>query len=439
MEFSYIARPKSCPYGRFIALAADWLTPRRVKAYAVLLPLVSLAVLVIDCFVKGSLWFLYKGDFILYYTGGRYFLTGRLNELYDFAGQNLFQSQTLRLATRQFTPFNHPPFTALFYAPFAMAGFEWGLVLWLAAGSAALFLAWRMLHRELAPLSASSPLRLALWSFCFYPTIAWVLADQNSAFTLLIYTMTYVELRRGRDLTAGAVLGCLMYKPQLALTPAFLLLFKGRFRALTGFLLTSCLLIGVGFLLSPKATLDYARALPQIAELPFLPSYPIEKMHNFYGFSILLLSQWLPARIVESVAFFLMASGLLVVASWWHTTPWQPATRQWNLTFAYTLALGLLISPHLMLYDLMALLLPIAIVSGVYPKRPEYLLDGGPLLVWTAFVWLAVFVSTYAASAMLQITGGLGIPKFAVQLSVPIIFGWAVVGRAVMLRGGDAP
>ena len=120
----------SRPYEHFIAVAADWLTAKRAKTYAVLLPLVALAVMVIDCLVKGSLWFVYKGDFILYYTGGRYLLSGRMNELYDFAAQEVFQLETLRLGVAQITPFNHPPFTTLFYAPFAMASFEWGLLFW---------------------------------------------------------------------------------------------------------------------------------------------------------------------------------------------------------------------------------------------------------------------------------------------------------------------
>ncbi len=331
-DSSVIVRDSSRPYERFVAAAADWLTAKRVKIYAVLLPLVCLAVMVIDSLVKGSLWFVYKGDFILYYTGGRYFLTGRLNELYDFAAQEVFQSETLRLGVPQFTPFNHPPFTPLFYAPFAMASFELGLLFWSAAGLVALMLAWRVLHQELSALSIYSPLRLTLLSFCFYPTIAWILANQNSAFTLLIYTTTYVQLRRRRDLAGGAILGFLLYKPQLALTPVFILLVKGRLRALMGFFLTSSLLIAVGFLMSPKAMVDYARVLPQIAQLPFVPGYPIEKMHNFYGFCVLLLAHLFSVRVVECAAFLLMVGGLLIVAAWWRTVPWKPATRQWNLT-----------------------------------------------------------------------------------------------------------
>jgi Glycosyltransferase family 87 len=343
----------------------------------------------------------------------------------------VFQLETLRLESAQFTPFNHPPFATLFYAPFALASFEWGLLLWSAAGLAALWLAWRLLRQELSVLSKHSPFSLALLSFCFYPTVAWILANQNSAFTFLVYTMTYVQLRRGRDLAAGASLGLLLYKPQLALTLVFLLFIKARFKAVTGFLLTSTLLIAVGIMLSPRAMSEYMRVLPQIAELPFLPGYPVEKMHNFYGFCVLLLAGFFPIRVVESVAVLLMVGGLLIVAAWWRTVPWQPATRQWNLNMASTLALGLLISPHLMVYDLMVLLLPIAILCATYPTSAgERLLDGGRLLVWTALLSAFVFVSTYSTSLMLEATAAFALPKLAVQFSVPIIAGWAVVGHS---------
>jgi hypothetical protein len=417
-------------YDGFVVAAADWLTARRVKIYGISLPLICIAVILIDCFLKGSFWFVYKGDFILFYTGGKYLLANRLDDLYDFAGQQIFQLQTLRLEVAQFTPFNHPPFATVFYAPFAMAGFEWGLLLWSAAGLLALWLAWRLLQQELPALAKHSPFGLTLLSFCFYPTIAWILANQNSAFTFLIYTITYVQLRRRRDLAAGATLGLLLYKPQLALTLVLILSVKARLKAVTGFLLTSGLLIAVGFLLSPRAMSEYLRVSPQIAELPFLPGYPIERMHNFYGFSVLLLSNLFSRRVVEFVAASLMVGGLLVVGAWWRTVPWQPATRQWNLSLASTLALGLLISPHLMVYDLMVLLLPIAIVYATYSINPsEHLLDGGPLLVWTALVYGFVFVSTYSTSLMLQASTALGLPKLAVQFSVLIIVGWAVVGH----------
>jgi Glycosyltransferase family 87 len=417
-------------YARFISAAAGWLTAKRIKIYSLSLPLVCLAVILIDCLVKGSAWFVYKGDFILFYTGGKYLLGDRLDRLYDFAGQQVFQSETLRLTQAQFTPYNHPPFATLFYAPFAIGSFESGLLFWSAAGIVALWLAWRFLQTEFSAASVSSPLALTALSFCFYPTIAWILANQNSAYTLLIYTVTYVQLRRRQDLAAGATLGLLLYKPQLALTLVFVLFFKRRFRAVTGLLLTAALLIALGWAMSPTAMSDYFRILPQIAELPFLSGYPVEKMHNFYGFSLLLLGNVFSRRVVELAATALMIAGLFIVTMWWRAVAWEPTSRQWNLTMASTLALGLLISPHLMLYDLMALLLPIAIVSVIYGKsHGQRRLDGGPVLVWTALMYAFAFVSTYWTDFMLQATAALGSPKFAVQLSVPIVFAWAVVAH----------
>ena len=76
--------------------------------------------------------------------------------------------------------------------------------------------------------------------------------------------------------------------------------------------------------------------------------------------------------------------------------------------FAATFAFGLLISPHLYLYDLMLLLLPLAIVLSHYPrgtlKRP---LDGGSLLVWTALLYLVTFVGCYFSMGQLWLTGGV--------------------------------
>ena len=417
-------------YTRFISAAARWLTAKRIKIYGLSLPLVCLAVMLVDCWIRGSLWFVYKGDFILFYTGGKYLLNNQLDRLYDFAGQQVFQSETLRLEQAQFTPFNHPPFATLFYAPFAIGSFEWGLVFWSAAGLAALWLGWRLLQKEFSPQSLPSPLVLSALSFCFYPTIAWILANQNSAFTFLLYAVTYVQLRRRQDLPAGATLGLLLYKPQLAVTLVFMLAFKRRFKAVAGFLLTAALLIALGWALSPTAMSEYFRILPQIAELPFLPGYPVEKMHNLYGFSLLLLANVSSRRAVELTAAALMIGGLLMVAMWWRSVPWRPTSREWNLTMAATLALGLLISPHLMLYDLMALLLPIAIVTAIYAKSDrEQRLDGGPLLVWTALMYAFAFVSTYSTDLMLEATIALGVPRLAVQLSVPIIFGWAVIAH----------
>jgi hypothetical protein len=417
-------------YSRLIAVAADWLNFRRIKIYTRSLPLIALAIALSTLFDDSSRSLFYDGDFILFYTGGRFFLDGRLDALYDFAAQEAFQLQTLKLSGAQFTPFNHPPHATLLYAPFAMAGFEAGLILWSLFGLAALALAWSVLRRELAPLATYSAAVLSLLTFCFYPTIAWFLANQNSSLSFLLLTIFYVNLRRGGDLTAGLALGCLIYKPQLLMVPIFILLLNGRWRALSGCFLTSALWIGIGFLISPNATFEYVRVLPQIAQLPFLPSYPIAKLHNIYGFCILLFAGFLPIGTVKLLAALFSLGGMVMLFFWWRSYSWQPGTRSWDLQMAATLALGLLLSPHLMFYDLMILLLPLTVVWSHYSKGVNgRALDGDRLLVWYALVYVGVFIGSYLSLAMLKVGPAFGLPRFAVQISVLIVMGWVLIVR----------
>ena len=98
-----------------------------------------------------------------------------------------------------------------------------------------------------------------------------------------------------------------------------------------------------------------------------------------------------------------------------------------------TTALGLLISPHLFIYDLMLLLLPLAIVWSRYPPGPGAggrPLDGGPLLAWTAWLYIVTFWGSYLTLGELRLGAALGLPKIALQLSVPVIAGWAWLTRS---------
>jgi hypothetical protein len=180
-------------------------------------------------------------------------------------------------------------------------------------------------------------------------------------------------------------------------------------------------------------TWKYVGLMPELARLPFsLPQYPVVKMHNFYGFCILLFRDLCSTRAIEALSGILMLAGFMSIYFWWRTTPWRPKTKIWDLTAAATFALGLLISPHLMTYDLLLLLLPGAIVWHHYPKLTDgRQLDAGSLLVMTGLVYIAAFVSEHLSSAMLKLSVSLGYPACALQLSVLSIIGWvACVRRA---------
>jgi hypothetical protein len=369
------------------------------------------------------------GDFVAFYTGARMFLAGRLAESYDpgagfaFPAQMAFQRDLL--APHEFTgiyPFVNPPHAVLFYLPFASPSYRVGLAMWWMAGLGALALSLRLVHRELEGLRAV-PAR-HLWAGCllFLPTWLWFGYGQATALILLIYSGFFVLLRRGRDGWAGACLSCLAFKPQLALALALLLLVCGRWRALAAGAAGTAVWLAIGYALAPDATRAYLALAPQLGAMLRVHGYPTHGIQSFLGFSAVLLDGFAPRATGVLAASLTIAALAWLVRRWWRV-PWRAGATDWDLLLAATFAIGLIASPQLYLYDLMLLLLPFAIVWAHAPAGAP--LGGGPVLAWSAVVWLLAFLGMPLTRAQLYVTSALGVP-FALQLATLAILAWGV-------------
>src|SRR3990172_5583121 len=428
-------------HDRMVTALAAWLTPKRLQIYPAVLILSSFIVqLWLSLLAARSgtpFWLTIGQDFKGYYTGGRFFVDGRMTELYDFEAQKKFQ-EDLAIPGNGLLAFIHPPFTVILWAPFALGDYVRGLWLWWACGLSLLILSVYLLHKTLALPQAASAGRLVFLPFLFLMGLTWFLYGQNTPLTVLLYTLTFLLLRRGQDMASGIALGLLLYKPQLAIPLGIVMIVKRRWRALLGVALSAGLWGAIGFSLSPAAMIQYSQVSPRVFDFLLDTQQPDSKVwavHTAYVFARLLLGGlWPEAAAVLGTG--LAVSGALIVALVWRRVDWKPGTRAWDLKFAATLALGLLIVPYVFVYDLMLLLLPLAIAWRHYPHgagdRP---LDGGPLLAWTIFLFGATFASGHLAAAQLRLCDLLGLPRMAVQLSVPIIAGWAWL----VARLGAAP
>ncbi len=441
MKVSSADQPKlHSVYARSVEAIVAWLTPGRLKVYPTTIAALTFAAWGVSQALGPGLTDVSEtiigADFAAFYMGGRFFLEGRLAELYDLSAQKDFQAGLVApVIPKGFAAFINPPFAVILYAPFAWSSYGVGLLLWWGAGLLALALSVHLLRRELMPASQGSIPRLLGLSFLFYPTLAWFLYGQNTAFTLLLYTLTFVMLRRGRDFTAGLTLGLLLYKPQLAIALSVVLLIKRRWRALLGGALSAGLWLCIGFTLSPAAMWEFVRLAPVLPE--FGRAWIIHNwgLNSFFGFSSLLLDGFWRAGANLLTAGLTIAGLITIVVWWWREAGWRPGTRDWDFKIAATVAMGLLISPHLFLYDLMLLLLPLAILWSHYPRgtgdRP---LDGGALLAWTAALYIVTFAGSYFSMAQQQLSLAVGLPKVAIQLSTLVIAGWAwVVARSAPL------
>ncbi|HZO08167.1 MAG TPA: glycosyltransferase family 87 protein, partial [Myxococcota bacterium] len=407
-------------YAQAIGGVARFASPRRIRIYT---RLMLVAVVLVGALDAASVsrrperaGNALGGDFLAFYTGAQFLRQGRMAEVYDLAAQREFQRRVVAPRKLAAKPFINPPHAAVLYLPFALSGHATGLALWSLAGLAALLGSARLLCGELDALRRLGPLRLAAASFLFFPTLAWLGFGQATGFVLLLYTATFVLLRRGRDLAAGACLGCLAFKPQLALGLAVVLLLNGRSRALLGGAAAAAGWLALGFRLSPEATQRYLRLGPELVALLRSDAYPGWGIHSALGFASLLLDGFSP-RLADALATALCAAALAALGLAWWRIEWRPGSRAWDLAMAGSLALGLLLSPHLYFYDLMLLLLPLALVWQHHPElRDGRPLDGGALLAWTAVLWALGFLGTPLSLAQLRLAEAIGLPGFAVQL-----------------------
>jgi hypothetical protein len=378
------------------------------------------------------------GDFLAFYTGARLFLAGRLAESYQpgaqfgFPAQAAFQRDVLAPQTvTGVSAFVNPPHAVLLYLPFAWPRYAVGLALWWIAGLAALALSIHLVRRELPALRAVPAPRLFAACWLYLPTWAWFGFGQATALILLIYTGCFVLLRRGRDGWAGVCLSCLAFKPQLALALALLLVVRGRWRALAAGAAGTAAWLAIGATLAPGALSAYLALAPQLGALLRFHGYDTFGVQSFFGFACLLLDAASP-RAADVLAAVLTLGALGWLAGRWRRVPWHPGTADWDLALAATLAIGLLASPQLYLYDLMLLLLPFAIVWARSPLEPP--LGGGPVLAWSAVVWLLAFLGTPLTRAQLYATSALGVGPFALQLATVAILAWSIE----LVRRGDA-
>jgi hypothetical protein len=416
---------------------ARFATMERIRIYGLmmavpylLLALLSLQSMTLGSGFRDSFDNVIGGDFLAFYTGAHFFLADRLPEVYDLEVQRSFQDSVVGLREdKGMHPFLNPPFAVLLYAPFKFLGYRADLFLWIVVGGFLLFLSAWLIRSELSNLDRYSVLTLSLGSFLFYPTVAWFRYAQATPFILLLYAGTFVLMRRRRDAWAGFCLGCLAFKPQLAFVLALVLLMKLRWRALLGGATSATCWIIAGFLVSPSAMWTYLEVAPELTNVLRWDAYPTWGVNTFFGFSVLLLESFSPAA--ANLLWGAMTLTCLVLLAWaWSRTPWEPGTRCWDLTMAATIIWGLLISPHLYIYDVMLLLLPLAIVWNHFPGRDELLqADGGSLLSWSLLVWVLGAYGSVLSIGQENLTEWLEIPNVGIQVLVLVIlfWGWTVL------------
>ena len=342
------------------------------------------------------------GDFVLFYAAGKIVAAHQTDHLYDPDLQEQIEHGLTGERSGRHGLIN-PPFFALLFVPLAALPYLPAFALWSALGIALLMGTLRLVGR----------LDAAPWVLAFVPVWAAISYGQNSLLSLFILAAVYVLLRHGHDRIAGAVLGCLLYKPQLVVLLAALLLLDRRWRALAGLGATAVLLAAVALALSVPATLAYLALGRSFATMLGERGFPTAKMHSLYSFFVLLL----PGHLSAAAALALVSSLAVLALVRLRQPPYAADTLdRW---YAAAIWGTVLVSPHVPLYDLSLLVLPALLVRP--GTQDEATWRGGIAAVWAA---------TILSQPLAELTRAAGGPSL--QLSVPAIAaaGYCLLGTS---------
>jgi hypothetical protein len=328
---------------------ASRLTARRLRAHGFILALCLWTVYVWNMSTPGPLdraGNLKGTDFLHFYTLGSLALAHHGSDLYNLAAQSTLASQRVPAAAGlRYLPL-YPPQVAIFFAPFALVSYSWALILWLTLSSLIYGLCCYTVWRCCPHLrdEKQTVLILALASPAFWHLIAW---GQTSALALACFTLAFFAFRSEREFLAGLALGCLIFKPQLALAAAIVFFLTLRWKVIAGALLAAAAQLAAGSLYYGPAPLrDWIHTLLNIPRvLPLLEPrlYQTHSLRTFWS----MLIPWRAASLALYLITALVVSAITVAC--WRSRP------PLSLRYSALLLASVLIAPHLTVYDLVIL------------------------------------------------------------------------------------
>ena len=313
---------------------AEWLNASRVRGYAWLIGLASLALLVVA-------WVQAQGpqgsDFLAFWGGGKAVLFVFPEFAYDLAWQE--RAQTSAGFEGWYAFVNPPPFLFL-AAPFAALPYPAAWLAWVVVTYAA----WAWVSVRAFP---------RLWLLVLvFPGALIAAGHAQNGFVTGALLVGGVALLDRRPLVAGSLLGALIVKPHLALLVPFWLAAGGRWRAFAaaaasavGPLVLSWLAFGTETMIGYANSWQASAAIMRAADADFLlrMATPYAQVRLYAGEA---------AALVVAGTIALAMLGLVVLS-------WRRFKGDALATGALTLAATALASPYLFKYDLPVLELPV--------------------------------------------------------------------------------
>jgi hypothetical protein len=356
-------------------------------------------------------------DFSSFYTAGVIIRQGNGPKLYDLGEQAQIERQLFHRENPLI--YLHPPFEALGFAALARLSYVQAYVLW-GAINVLLWLFFQHLQRPYTPIPRNSIRYFWLCSL-FFPFWVALFQGQTSVLLLLLFSLTFVCLKRGQDFRAGVFLGLGLGKFALVLPFALICLLRSKWRLMAGFAVAASSLgilslIAVG----PAGVRSYTNLLIDTVRNPDNPIYRTINagaMPNVKGVFVTLLGGRLSTAYISVLAAAVSAPLVFFVAWRWRQEDKGRGRNTTGLMFAAALVVSLITAPYLFMSDLTLMLLAVLLVIGSSPWSEK----SGQRVVLTAIMVMLYCPPLYV----------LLLERQAISILVPVLGAFALAASSL--------
>jgi len=351
-------------------------------------------------------------DFTSFYSAGTVVRSGQGRNLYREEVQYLAQvAAAPGLSARQVPlPYLHLPFEALIFVPIACLPYLTGYMAWAAVNVFLLFVSLRLLRPKFPdrfPLAA-----FFVSALIFFPVFITISQGQDVLLFLVFAAASYSLAKRRSDFRAGFSLGLGLFRPELAVPMALLVMFARGKRFTAGFFAAAASLILVSAsVVGWSGLLAYPKFLSRMERIHGHGSIIPANMPNIRGLTSLVFHDEGTALI----ATIAISAALLAVSLWkvW----WSPILCSTEQIFCVAVLCALLVSFHGLKHDLSLLMIPFVFICSEWAEQPALNLRSQVLLLWPAlfffctpllvFLWLVVGKFCLAACVLVFWLGGV--------------------------------
>lgn len=313
-------------------------------------------------------------DFLSFWAAGRMAAHGQAIAVYDIARHHAVEMEAVPGV--HLLPFPYPPFVLALFVPFGLLPFWFAFAAWLAI-TASVYLvasrAWIAVRFALAQAAAGANF----------------ITGQNGFLGTGIFIGGATLIGR-RPFLAGAILGLLAFKPQLALLLPIALIAGREWRAILGGVVSSLALLGLGLLLfGGSAYSAFLGILPDFTGWLGAGRWPWGELASTFA-----LLRWFG---VPDRAALLAHGAVALVAAVLTARAWALKLDERVPVLA---ASTLLVPPYLFTYDALLLTLPLA---ALLRRRSAFFMPVWVLSLLPAIAYVRPFPNTIPLAAMLAL------------------------------------